>query len=849
MHWFYSLYLPFLALAALAFSALSVYAWRRRSKPGAFTFVFLTALVGLTVVTYALELTSDTLQQKQLFARFQYFGYTSLPVLSLCVVLEVSGLERWCRGRRLLALCLVPALTMALVWTNDLHELIWVDARLGNGTPFSFIDKGYGAWFWVHAAYSYLVVLLALIVLAAGAIRTKGARRRQSLMLLAAAFPPLLASVAYVLHISPMPNIDTSPIVFGVSALFIGRALLHDHLFDIVPIAQSQVIAEMTDGFIVLDTHGNVVDCNHAAANLLGKPRTELVGGDGEAALGEWPSLLALGRSCLSDAVELVFGTGPDRRFVEARASVLHDRKGRTVGVVMALRDVSARVSAEQALRESEERFRRLAENAEDIIFRYDLQPSRHLAYISPAFERITGYSVEQVYAHPDFVYTIVQTKDRAQVVSAVANEEYGKVVEVAISHRDGRTVCLEVKATPVCDANGEVVSIEGIARDVTERRLAAEKVRQANDRLVKWVAELGERNREAALLNQLAGLLLGCLTLEEAYSVVGQMAQKMFPGDSGQLVILDPLTSRLAIAARWGDGDGVDKTMPSDSCWALRRRMLHLVDRWHVGPACHHAGELVACDRLCVPMLARGDPVGVLHLRLGTNPDRARGLEEARRLAVTVAETTALALVNLRLRSALREQAIRDPLTGLFNRRYMEETLNHELARAQRHGEPLSLLMLDVDRFKATNDDVGHEAGDAVLCALGRYLRTHLRAEDVACRLGGDEFVLLMPDAALADVVARAEELRQGIAGLTVEVDVCGVRPVTVSIGVAAFPEHGQSADQLLRAADIALYRAKAEGRNRVVVAAPGRDRRGLRLVQDLAARVDAGPLPPATT
>src|SRR5690606_12415142 len=156
---------------------------------------------------------------------------------------------------------------------------------------------------------------------------------------------------------------------------------------------------------------------------------------------------------------------------------------------------------------------------------------------------------------------------------------------------------------------------------------------------------------------------------------------------------------------------------MASDHCWALRRAKPHQVDRLHVGPVCDHVGERLEGDRFCVPMLAQGEMIGVLHIRLGPGPERGglegrvKTLDDARRLAVTMAETTTLALVNLRLRHALREQAIRDPLTGLFNRRYMEETLSRELARAERRQGHLGLLMLDIDHFKYVNDSVGHEA------------------------------------------------------------------------------------------------------------------------------------------
>jgi len=173
-----------------------------------------------------------------------------------------------------------------------------------------------------------------------------------------------------------------------------------------------------------------------------------------------------------------------------------------------------------------------------------------------------------------------------------------------------------------------------------------------------------------------------------------------------------------------------------------------------------------------------------------------------------------------VRLREILRNQSIRDPLTGLFNRRYMEETLEREVRRARRGTRPMGVLMLDLDRFKQLNDTSGHEAGDAFLREMGELLQRSLRREDIACRYGGEEFVVVLPDASLEDARRRAEQIREAIKMLRISSQGAIVGPLTASIGVAGFPDHGLSGETLVRAADTALYRAKREGRDRVVVA-----------------------------
>jgi diguanylate cyclase (GGDEF)-like protein len=225
-----------------------------------------------------------------------------------------------------------------------------------------------------------------------------------------------------------------------------------------------------------------------------------------------------------------------------------------------------------------------------------------------------------------------------------------------------------------------------------------------------------------------------------------------------------------------------------------------------------------------CVPLVAQGETLGILHLR--ANAPTPDGVSHqvfsgsTQSLTLTVAEHLALSLGNLKLQEALRHQAIRDPLTGLFNRRFMLETLERELYRMQRKGSSLCVIMLDLDHFKKFNDTFGHAAGDAVLSALGRMLLAHVRKEDVACRYGGEEFTVILPETSQETAYERAEEMRQSVHGLHLEHLGQSLGSITISLGVAAYPQHGEDPETLLRAADKALYQAKHAGRDRVVAA-----------------------------
>jgi len=243
-------------------------------------------------------------------------------------------------------------------------------------------------------------------------------------------------------------------------------------------------------------------------------------------------------------------------------------------------------------------------------------------------------------------------------------------------------------------------------------------------------------------------------------------------------------------------------------------------------GPSlpCPHAKGTACGDSVCVPMMAYGDVIGLLHVRIPILDSAVVGgtedeLERASALAQAVAEYVSLALANHRLRESLRNQAIRDGLTGLFNRRFAEETLSREIERAERCRANLSVIMADIDHFKIVNDTFGHDAGDFVLQRIGSLLKTRMRGHDVACRYGGEEFLVVLSDTSLDVAWQRAESLRQEIKALDMVYEGRTIG-VTVSFGIAVFPEHGANAAGLLRAADAALYSAKNNGRDRVVIA-----------------------------
>ncbi len=349
----------------------------------------------------------------------------------------------------------------------------------------------------------------------------------------------------------------------------------------------------------------------------------------------------------------------------------------------------------------------------------------------------------------------------------------------------------------------------------------------------------------EVRLLGRMTNLAVSCLTREETLTVVARFLPQLFPGESGALFIRPAVPDLYEPVVSWG-APRPWRAFSAQDCWSLRRRRLHSVREEKGQPPCPHADhDPEQWDSLCIPMTDRDDTLGVFHLLLplpaadprgGAKREQNGGADRAwesivadagellpvkRRLAALTADIISLILINLRLRKRLDEQSIRDALTGCFNRRYLEETLARELKVAQRSGGKLSVILMDVDHFGQFTDAFGHGASSMVLRELGGFLRENIRETDLACRYGADEFALLFPHTDLAMAASRAEHLRAMLGELSCQDGRAYMRRITLSMGVAACPEQGETMGDLMEAAKKALHNAKQTGRDRICLAA----------------------------
>jgi diguanylate cyclase (GGDEF)-like protein/PAS domain S-box-containing protein len=476
----------------------------------------------------------------------------------------------------------------------------------------------------------------------------------------------------------------------------------------------------------------------------------------------------------------------------------------------------AAREQIDEMLRASEVRYRRLFETAKDGILLLDADTGR-ITDVNPFLEDMLGYSHTELLGKA--LWEIGPVKDIAASQDAMRHlqhTEYIRYEDLPLETKSGQHLQVEFVSNVYLVDGLRVIQCN--IRDITARKQAEAHMETALGELSAKVAELQRRDQEMQLLNHMNDLLHSCMLPAEVYQVVALTARELFPGQSGCLAIQNSADRRLETVARWGVEVIVESAFPLEDCWALRRGQLHEVFDPQGDLMCRHFTHTPLAGSLCLPLTVQGETLGMLclvHAASGNGKSPAN----QQQLAVMLGEAVKLSLSNLRLREKLREQATRDLLTGLFNRRYLEETLPRELSQAQRRKSPLCAVLLDIDRFKEFNDAFGHSPGDSLLRELGRVLREHLRESDILCRYGGDEFVLVLPDSSAADTLKRVEQIRLFVRQLQVQYGDQVLGAITISAGIAQAPDHEINAAELLRAADQALYVAKQAGRNQIAV------------------------------
>ncbi len=590
------------------------------------------------------------------------------------------------------------------------------------------------------------------------------------------------------------------------------------------------------DGILVVDEADHIVLSNRHFGKIWRVPAELAVARDDKRLL-EYATAQAEDPKAFLDEVEYLYAHRneksrddvrlKDGRTLDRYTAPMMDSAGAYRGRIWYFRDVTASKRAEEKLRVSEEQFRQLADNVREVFFILTPEPLQ-VSYISPAYEEIWGRPRQEVYDWAPAWIELVHADDRERV--GAYYERCLQGLELQIQYRigrpDGEVRWINARSFPVRDEAGKFVRLVGIAEDITERKREEQVLAETHDKLNAALHKAEEQAHDSTKLTELVDVLQSCQTVEEAYAIAASVLPGTFSAPAGALCITSASRNTVEAVSVWGADAATEKAFAPDGCWALRRGKVNHVKDAASPMRCNHVRGFPKNGYLCAPLAAQGETLGVLYLEFPSgdssrNTDPVKVLE---RQVTAVGERLSLALANLRLREALQQQSIRDTLTGLYNRRFMEESLTRELGRAARTNQPVSMIMMDIDHFKRFNDTFGHQAGDALLKALGEFVNQRTRGQDVACRYGGEEFALILAGCSLENACKRAQVLREELKMLKVRHGEQSMGAITLSMGVASFPAQANNAETLVKAADDALYRAKKEGRDRVVAAEEGK-------------------------
>lgn len=492
------------------------------------------------------------------------------------------------------------------------------------------------------------------------------------------------------------------------------------------------------------------------------------------------------------------------------------DGQGQTI-FEGSLVDITHRKEVENELLDSEKKFRNIFDLSPNSVMLADL--SANILDCNIGTMQLHGARSKQDLIGSNI--TILVTPEYHlrlfELIETTLEEGSVQGVELTMLRSDRSLFSAEISTSIIPNPAGRLNMMIITVMDISGRKEAEFKLRVAQAQLAQRVNELEARTHQITLLTEMSNMLQVCLRPAEAYNFVGRYAARLFPQTAGVLMILDSDGKQLLPQARWGQMELEPLAYSTEDCWALRSGQAYLAAEGGTARLCRHFQLKLDYGSLCVPILSEGEIIGVINL---LTSDRNGVLMEAQvELASAMAEQIGLALSNLQLRDNLHQQAIHDPLTGLYNRYHLRNALESELAVSEQTGAPVSVVMIDLDHFKAMNTRYGHLNVDALLAEFGKLMHAFTINGEVALRYGGDEFVLILPNTSLEQAGERAEQLSRRVRQLVVNLGGQSIQNLTLSIGIAGWPRHGRTITELLKAADAALFRAK-EDRDRVVIA-----------------------------
>ena len=531
-----------LVISSVIASFVAVYVWQRHlTTSGGKALALLALACAAWSLGYALEIAGADLSTKIFWGKSQYLGIVMVPLLWVIFAYSYSTNGTRMTRRNVSLLSIVPIITLLLAFTNEVHGLIWKDVRIRTVGTFSALDVTHGFWFWFYWIYSNILLLAGTLFILRSFNRTKGLFRRQNIILLIAVLTPWVGNILYVTGLSPIPNLDITPFAFTISIAVFAWGITSFKLVNLAPVARDLVVEKMSDGMIVLDGQGNIVDINPAVQKALGLSASEAIGQKSQDVFKAWPSLVERYGNMHEAQDEIVFGEGDSRIWYELRMSPLVDSHDRLLGGVVTVRNITEKKRTEEALRLSEEKYRKIYENVADVI--YETDNEGHLTSISPSIETRGGYHPEELIGHSVTEFFAIP-EQYAALDAQIMEDGSVNDFEALLRKKDGNLVFVSITSHILFDANGQAVATEGVLRDISERKQAEERIRQMNLKLESRVAErtrqLQESNAYLSSLIETSIALNESLDLNAILDRILVQAHKLVPAPALNVMFVE---------------------------------------------------------------------------------------------------------------------------------------------------------------------------------------------------------------------------------------------------------------------------------------------------------------------
>jgi len=475
-----------LVVAALISGGLAAYTWPNRKTAGATPFFAMMFILFVWGTSYIFELAGTDIQTKIFWETWKFAGVVTAPVAWLVFAFEYTGRKAWINTRRLLALAIIPVISFFIILTNGWHGWFRASRTLSFEGGFLLLRTTDGPWFWVNASYTYVLMIVGLVLIIRALLRWPAQYRGQMIWILLASLTPLIANAITIFQVIPI-QIDLTPYAFTVTGIGMAYALFRHRLLDLAPIARDIIIDGMKDGMIVVDANRRIVDINKAAQKMIGLAgEREPIGKRLGDVLSQLPELIERYRDATEAEDEVSIGEGENQRWYELDLSTLRDENRLIMGQVITARDITERKQAEEKLQESETRFRQIVENASDLIYRIDMDG--HFTYANPSALYAMGYKTEEEVlgkhyldmTTPESRHKLKRTYQH-QLLSKIQNT-YHEFPAIAL---DGREIWVGQNVQLIYE-NDVVVGFQALGRDITAIKQAQEALRIARDQALE---------------------------------------------------------------------------------------------------------------------------------------------------------------------------------------------------------------------------------------------------------------------------------------------------------------------------------------------------------------------------